>query len=176
MSFNYFIADTHFGHNQISRKFRPKFSSDQEHDETIHDNILSVAGKRNILWILGDTFFNPSVFFRLDFYAKSFMQVNIVLGNHCHKLFPRYALSFSNVQVYGLHKRYGCWLSHAPMHPQELYQSFNVHGHLHNNRVLQADGTIDNRYYCVSCEHIDYRPVDLATIKGHFMQFDVKDQ
>jgi calcineurin-like phosphoesterase family protein len=41
----------------------------------------------------------------------------------------------------------------------------NVHGHLHSNRVLDSEGNIDPRYFCVSVEHTDFKPIPLEEVK-----------
>lgn len=169
-----FIGDTHFNHKRIHVKFRTQFSSDDEHDNFIYNNILEAADTNTSLWLMGDTFFNPKGFWRLEEFRKVYQQVNIVLGNHCHNQLPRYALQFKNVNVFGVQQRYGLWLSHVPVPDYELYRGNCVHGHLHNKivteEVVDEDRYLlgekqDNRYYCVSCEQVDYRPISLAQIK-----------
>ena len=105
---HYFIADMHFGHNGIHEKFRTEFDSQEHHNNTIHSNIKTCGGANNVLWLLGDTFFKSSEFWRLDEYAKLYQKVNIVLGNHCAHSLPRYALQFKNVNVFGVVQRFGC--------------------------------------------------------------------
>lgn len=83
MSKHYFIADTHFGHSNIHLKFRKEFSSQEEHNETIHQNIMTTGNKQDCLWLLGDIFFKESEFWRLSAYAKKFQHVYYILGNHC---------------------------------------------------------------------------------------------
>lgn len=170
-----FIADTHFNHKRIHEKFRTQFSSDDEHDTLIHNNILEAADTNTSLWLLGDTFFSPKGFWRLEEFRKVYQQVNIVLGNHCHSTLPRYALQFKNVNVYGVQQRYGLWLSHVPIPDYELYRGNCVHGHMHSKVVTKDvwDGkwgmfkpVVDDRYFCVSCEQIDYKPISLDNIRN----------
>lgn len=161
-----FIADTHFGHNNIHEKFRNQFSSQEEHDNFIHGNILKEASTQKTLWILGDSFLKTKEFWRLEEYRLKYQQVNIVLGNHCHSGLPRYALQFKNVNVFGVLKKFGFWLSHVPVPDYELYRGNSIHGHMHDKVVVDKDGTIDKRYFCVSCENIDYTPITLSEIKS----------
>ncbi|QCQ64939.1 hypothetical protein Barba33A_gp070 [Rheinheimera phage vB_RspM_Barba33A] len=83
MTKHYFIADTHFGHSNIHMKFRKEFSSQEEHNETIHENIMTCGNKQDCIWLLGDIIFKESEFWRISAYAKKFQQVYYVLGNHC---------------------------------------------------------------------------------------------
>lgn len=162
MSKQLFIGDTHYGHNGISEKFRQCFSSDEEHHETIHDNICSVSNKRNSLYLMGDIAFKTEQFWRIAEYAKLNEQVFVVLGNHDHHGLWRFCADLDNVTVMGIEKRYRFWLSHAPIHPQELYRAWNIHGHVHNNTVPDA------RYFNVSCEAVNYAPISLQEIRDVF--------
>ena len=48
----------------------------------------------------------------------------------------------------------GIFLTHCPIHPNELdYRvSFNIHGHVHENSIK------DKRYINVCMENVDYTP------------------
>lgn len=158
MSRNYFISDTHFGHNGISSKFRKHFSSDAEHDEKIHQAILETSGKRNSLVMGGDNVFKTSEFWRIEEYANKYQKLFVCLGNHDHKSLPKFLAQFDNVYPFGIIKMWGLWISHAPMHPVELYGKPNVHGHTHANNVD------DPRYFNISCENINYAPIELSNV------------
>lgn len=162
MSKQFFIGDTHYGHNGVARKFRKVFSTDEEHHETIHQNIMDVSGKRNTLFLMGDNIFKTSHFGKLDEYSENFEKVFLCLGNHDHIGLARYSSQFDNVYTFGIIKKYGLWLSHAPIHEQELFGKNNVHGHVHENTVP------DDRYLNVSCEAIDYKPISLEQIRDIF--------
>lgn len=169
---HYFIADMHFGHNGIHEKFRTCFDSRREHDDTIHYNIISTSGSNNVLWLLGDTFFKQSEFWRLAEYAKVYQKVNIVLGNHCAHSLPRYALQFKNVDVFGVVQRFGCVMAHIPVPVYELDRCYCIHGHLHSKSV-SIDGdekgeefNEHSEYFCVSCENVGYKPISLGAIKA----------
>lgn len=174
MSKHYFIADLHFGHSNIHLKFRKEFSSQEEHNETIHENIMTCGNKRDCIWLLGDIIFKESEFWRISAYAKKFQQVYLILGNHDAKSLPRYALQHKNVCVMGVEQRWGLWFSHVPVPDYELYRGNSVHGHMHS-KVVSKDiedfsGNIlcsipDKRYFSVSCEQVDYKPISLNDIK-----------
>ena len=90
--------------------------------------------------------------------------INLVLGNHdTQSADGRVGLGMSMNshllnQVHGLVKYKSAWLSHAPLHPDELRGKMNIHGHCHS-RAIQ-----DSRYFCVSCEQVDYTPQDMTKI------------
>lgn len=159
MSLVYLVGDTHFGHKGVTR-FRPMFSSDQDHDLTILENINSVVNKRDTLWMLGDIAFNNEAIKLLgEIRTKN---INVILGNHDLKdkmLWVRYANN-----VFGAIKRNRMWWTHIPIHPQELRGIPNVHGHCHNKPID------DPWYFCVSLEQIDYKPIMLHDVINVFKQ------
>lgn len=177
MSKHYMIADLHYGHSNIHKKFRTQFESDEHHNETIHQNIMNTGNKTDCLWLLGDIFFKESEFWRLSAYAKKFQQVYYVLGNHDSKSVVRYAMQHKNISIMGVEQRWGLWITHVPFPDYELYRGNCIHGHLHSKKVgrweeqgyMDAKEDVfiqDNRYFCVSCEQVDYKPISLEEIKS----------
>lgn len=65
-------------------------------------------------------------------------------------------------KVCGFEKYKKSWLSHAPIHPAELWGKINIHGHVH-------DATIpDYNYYNVPLENTNGRPIAHNVIMEHF--------
>jgi calcineurin-like phosphoesterase family protein len=159
------ISDLHFGHKNIL-KYRTEFSSIEEHDGTILDNIKSQGSKRNTLWLLGDCFFSRESFYQLDEICQYYENVNLVAGNHDtdsverQSLFKHAIRSGMYNKVGGLFKQSSFWMSHAPIHPLELRGCINVHGHVHSNTIR------DPNYINVSCENVKYKPVNLHSLKN----------
>ena len=163
----YFIADPHWGHDNVIR-FRKDFTCPIGHDEFIRDNILSVMGKRDDLWILGDFLFSGRGLDMLRDISENVRMIKVVLGNHDTEGEGRRRLLATAIergyikQVHGLVKYKEFWLSHAPMHPDELRGKKNIHGHMH-------DAVIDDpRYQSVCCEQIDYTPIKLEELRKRF--------
>jgi len=151
MSKVYVISDTHFGHENIT-KYRPQFKTSAEHDAYILQNIKNTVGKRDVLIMLGDIAFTRDALLKL----KSIdCRKQLILGNHDMQ-FDRGSVKelfdvFTRVDSLRTYK--GVWLSHAPIHPDELRGKLNVHGHTHNKNIN------DDRYFNVSVEQTNYRPV-----------------
>lgn len=164
MSNVYYIGDLHWGHRNIL-KYRPEFSSIEEHDETITSNILATVGKRDTLWLMGDILFTKEHIDRIGLISDHVGQLNWVLGNHDtdnseRQYIIREILSMDLINKVGsLFKSNGFWLSHAPIHPDELRGKPNIHGHVHNQTLP------DKRYFNTSCENIGYTPMNLNKIK-----------
>jgi calcineurin-like phosphoesterase family protein len=166
-----FISDLHLGHTNVCR-FRTQFSSVDEHDSFIKDSILSSLTKRSKLFLLGDIAFTSEagdwVVNELLNYCPNTV---IVLGNHCTDTSERRSNLVKYVQagikIHGLTTYKDAWLSHCPIHPQEMRKkNLNVCGHLHLNNVMRIDqeGNLDLRYFNVSCENIDYTPISYNQI------------
>ena len=163
MSKVYILADLHWGHRNAI-KWREQFPTPEEHDEFIFENIMSTVTKRDTLWLLGDCFMGEDSLSKAYQIKKKINRLHLVVGNHDTDRANRYLnlkrLMCSNVldSAHGLYKYKKSWLSHAPIHPEELRGKFNIHGHVHT-------ATIDDpRYFNVSCENVDYTPINYQEI------------
>lgn len=161
-----FWSDLHLGHANIT-KFRPIFSTMEEHDEFIMDTIISMKDKRTVFYILGDAFVSRN---GLEKFEKLFgnVRTTLVLGNHD---LEREGLSFKDLigivdNVQSLVKYKNFWLSHAPIHHGELRGKKNLHGHTH----FELMG--DSRYINVCVEYAK-SPVRLEDImSGKYTSHD----
>lgn len=162
----YVLGDTHFGHDNMVLKYsRQHFSSIEEHDRTIVDNILSVCGKRDTLYLMGDVCLKKDAFHYVEEIAKAVENLYIVLGNHDFERKEGPTLmdyielqKYARIKLLGISKYKDAWLSHAPIHPSELRGEINIHGHIHDKAID------DERYVNISCENIDYTPVNIKNI------------
>lgn len=167
MSNVFFISDLHLGHKNIC-KFRP-FDSVEEHDEYIKENLLTSLTKRSKLFILGDVAFTEEAGDWIVGLAKHTPNMTIVLGNHdsdrsCGRSNMLKYMQ-AGIKLHGLTTYKDAWLSHCPIHPDEMRKkSYSVHGHCHgmfSPMIDLGDGDYDpdNRYFDVSCENVDYKPI-----------------
>lgn len=163
MSNVFFISDLHLGHKNIC-KFRP-FDSVEEHDALIKENILSALTKRSKLFILGDIAFTSDAGDWIIELTKYVPNTVIVLGNHDTDSRERLAniVKYANagIKMHGLTTYKDVWLSHCPIHPDEMRKKkCNIHGHTHGRFKPVTDGFfMDKRYFDVSCENVDYKPI-----------------
>lgn len=136
MSKKWIISDLHLGHKNIlkySGQFRGGTTS-EEHDAWLIDQINSKVKKGDLLYILGDVAFDEQ---SLDLVKKIKGMKILVRGNHDVLATQKYLEYFQ--QVYGLWKYKGTfWLSHAPIHPDELRGCLNIHGHVHQNSIKDS--------------------------------------
>ncbi|WP_373088757.1 metallophosphoesterase [Zhongshania sp.] len=165
MSKVWFCSDLHLGHGNAI-KWRTQFETPEDHDSYMFGNIATMLGKRDSLYVLGDAAINDvglALLAQLPPCAKKVL----VIGNHDTErgLKIRDFLEvFDDVQGFMKYKK--CWLSHAPIHPAELRDKPNIHGHVH-------DGTLpDKRYFNVCPENLDKlvgRPLITFQEIQHFM-------
>jgi len=154
MSNVYICADLHFGHRNMAQRWR-NCQDEFYHDEMLIKNWNSVVNKKDKVYILGDvTMESTKWYFRLD--ELNGIKV-VVLGNHDDPGHVPELLKYVH-QVAGMIKYKGHWLTHAPIHPCELRDKRNIHGHVHNHSVKDGN-KLDKRYINVSMENINYTPV-----------------
>lgn len=164
MSNIFFISDLHLGHTNIL-KFSPsrEGTTIEEHDEWIIDSFNSVVGKKDKTYILGDITFKEDL-------LKKVGRLNgnkfLIRGNHDTNRTVEYLKYFQ--EVYGLVKKHGFWLSHAPIHPQELRGLQNIHGHVHSNSILTLDNLPDLRYINVCVEALNGIPISLDEVNEKY--------
>lgn len=161
MANHWFSSDLHLGHKNI-HTFRTSFSSAEEHHEIVLDNLLTRVTKRDKLTILGDVCFTEEWIKRL---ADTKLNIQIILGNHDtdRKVnLNQWAKYFDLSRFHSLAKYKEFWLSHAPLHPDELRGKYNLHGHMHFATIN------DPRYLSLCLEQHDYKPIDINQIREHF--------
>lgn len=162
MSQVFFVGDLHLGHRNIC-KYRPQFDTVKEHDEFVFDSVMSVASKRNKLFMLGDCFFDQDAYFYVKDMMREFRSVEWILGNHDTdrlKLMWNIKRLAHVIPIHSMRKYKEFWLTHAPIHPDELYNKFNIHAHCHNHVIN------DDRYIGVSLEQTDYKPISLDKVRS----------
>ena len=165
----FFISDTHFFHGNMlcfensSRK--DKFSSIEEMHNYIVKQWNSVVTDNDKVYHLGDVALaiegrEKELFSLIRSLAGTKV---LVAGNHDNapNKLDIYNDCFSAIVGCIEYKR--AILTHIPAHRSQLEHrfSYNIHGHLHDHRVMlkKMDGEApDDKYICVSCEQVDYTP------------------
>jgi calcineurin-like phosphoesterase family protein len=164
MSIVRFIADLHLSHENMAK--RRGFSTIEEHDEHIIAKWNSVVNKRDVTYILGDITMEKSAPYPLLDRLNGIK--HIVLGNHDRRQDTKKLFDYAE-SICGMINYKGVFLTHCPMHSDELNYgiSKNIHGHIHDKVVMKMlDGweVPDERYFCVSCEQVDYLPKSLEDL------------
>lgn len=162
MSELFFIADTHFGHENILKfkvdghPLRP-FKSLTEMHVVMIDNWNRVVSPRDKVYHLGDVAFTRE---GLDLLGLLNGKKRLVRGNHDLFKLSSYRKHF--VEVYGVRQIDGYWLTHVPMHPSCLVKAKgNIHGHLHGRSIPDR-----GEYLCTSVENINYTPISFEDARA----------
>lgn len=148
----YHTSDWHLGHKN-AYKWSGKFSSQEEREGNIIENYCSQINKRDHVYFHGDIAFTIE---NLAIIKKLVGIKHLILGNHDTDDFSK-GIDIANLilvfdTVHGIKERKQSWLSHSPIHEQELRGKINIHGHVHHNTID------DPRYYNVCLENTDFKP------------------
>ena len=152
----FFIADLHLGHGNICEYEGPRRGNSKtidEHDDWIIYQWNNVVRKEDLVWVLGDVAFSYDGLHKLKRMNGS---KHLILGNHDVFSNNKYYEYFN--KIHGFMKYKGMWLSHSPIHPMSLRDRINIHGHTHGSKPD------DDRYICVSVEHLNGYPLALEDI------------
>ena len=158
MSQVFLISDLHFGHRKVIKfedNYRGKVlgvDTIEEHDEKICDLWNDTVHKRDMVLVLGD------IGYGLENFKKLPGRKKLLLGNHDTFSASKYLEYFDEIIGPIHYKKY--WLSHFPIHPDELYGRKVIHGHTHSK------GISDPRYINVSIEMTNGRPISFQDIKS----------
>ncbi|QHZ59873.1 metallophosphoesterase [Alteromonas phage vB_AmeM_PT11-V22] len=157
------MSDLHLGHKNIC-KYRSQFSTPEEHDNTIFENLATNIRKRDTLYLLGDVAFTFG-------WLEKIKSINcrhklLVCGNHdTERGIKMKHLVDVYDDVVALTSKRKYWISHCPIHPQEMRGRLGcVHGHIHSKKVmvdyLVPEPYVEDWEYLNACvEHTNYKPI-----------------
>lgn len=152
----WFCSDLHFGHKNI-QKFRRHVLNEEDNRQKIIKDWRDCVGKRDEVYVLGDAAFTLDTV--QEFGNLPGQRKFLIRGNHDELHTSVYLKYFD--QIYGLKKYKEFWLSHAPIHPDELRGKINLHGHVHYetirkpfNPAYDVKSEFDNRYFNCCVENI----------------------
>lgn len=161
----FLISDTHFSHEGICHfirsdgvtKVRP-WNTSTEMDEALIENWNKVVRPTDKIYHLGDLGFNRN---KLDLILPRLNGDKVLIkGNHDNFKLNLYSRYFRDIRASYQFDR--CILTHIPIHPSSKARwKANVHGHLHDNKILPED----NWYVNVSVEQINFTPISWEELK-----------
>ena len=165
----FFISDLHLGHRSVLEHAKRAGTfrggeTVEEHDEWVIQQCLSVGPtKRTFWWLLGDIAMEID---RLPMLDRLPGRKMLILGNH-DKFDTQVYLKYVEAIRGGI-KKYKYWLTHMPLHPDELRGHTNIHGHCHRG-TLKAD----RRYLNTAIEWLpNQRPMSLDEVRNHPVFYD----
>lgn len=156
-------SDLHLGHQNIC-KYRHKFSTPEEHHETLFENLATTIQKRDTLYLLGDIAFTKEWLERVAGIKCRYKL--LVCGNHdLERGIKMLDVCRAYDDVKALFSKRNYWFSHCPIHPQEIRgRKGNIHGHLHDKLVEVQKYTLGTlvphpSYFNACVEHTEYKPI-----------------
>jgi len=155
----YISADQHLNHKRILEYSKRPFSSIEDHDETIIENINRVVKENDLFYILGDFSFYNAKGWRDKIKCR---QVFLLRGDHDQENIPPY--TFTNIfdlkqikfpEYRGITQAVLC---HWPFEiwPKKHYGSICLHGHTHLNHRFGIGRCLN-----VGCDQHNYSPITL---------------
>lgn len=155
----FFIADTHFGDDNIRRYENRPFQDVEEMNATLINNWNSVVSNGDCVYVLGD--------FAVDGCEKEFLsKLNgkkyLIKGNH--DIRPNCVYREAGFEeVYDLPVIYkNFWiLSHDAIYVNSNMPYANLFGHVHSNPIIKD---YSNQHFCVCVERINYTPISFDEI------------
>ena len=169
----WFIADTHFDHENIltfkNKDGKPlrSFKSVEEMNETMIERWNSVVKVQDHIYHLGDvTMARGKAWKQIDVIMGRLKgHKRVCLGNHDQLKSEWYFRQFEKVKAVNVLD--GIVFTHIPIHPESLGRfKANVHGHTHDKQVLLSPHHPDLRYISVCVEQTDYSPVHLEDLQA----------
>lgn len=164
-----FCSDLHLGHKGIER-FRKHVSSEEDNTYQLVRDWKYKVTKRDIVYVLGDAAFTmESVKIFEDLPGIKYL----IRGNHDELNTSVYLKYFK--EVYGLLKYKEFWLSHSPIHVDELRNRVNLHGHVHYSSIRVKNDLFklfgDN--YKLDKRYLNCCPENLLPLVGnHLISLD----
>jgi calcineurin-like phosphoesterase family protein len=169
----WFISDAHLYHENIIKLAKRPFSSVEEMNEQIIENINKKVGEKDVLYNLGDFAFRYQTEEHVNYALRRINCKNHILvrGNHDNYLekpeFNRMAFMMIKDYLVLEYKKVPIILSHYPIYEWELMRRNSIHlfGHVHDafSRIPRGD-EFEKRTYNVGVEKNDYFPVSIDQI------------
>lgn len=151
----YFIADTHFNHENIIKYCNRPFKNAKEMNEYIVSKWNSAVAQNDIVYHLGDVGFGTTEELKEIVNRLNGTKI-LIRGNHD---FRRGANGWKEVGFAEVYRKKlildNLILTHEPIEVKGNY--INVFGHIHNKPLEEKFNK--NNHICVSCDVIDYTPI-----------------
>lgn len=159
----FFLADTHFGDENILRYENRPFASVEEMDRELIRRWTQRVGPEDTVFHLGDfSAWGPEK----DREVLSLLPGKkvLVLGNHDRHRSPEEwrQLGFQEAVPWPLLCEGFFLLSHEPLYMNRNMPYANLYGHVHGNPSYR---NVSSHSVCVSVERIGYSPISLEEIR-----------
>jgi len=168
MARDFFIADTHFGGENIRRYENRPFESATEMDEKLIENWNYAVAEEDTVYVLGDF----SDYMDSGKESEILGRLNgtkiLVMGNHDSHRTPQEWREIGFAECYPMPVIYKNFfmLSHEPLYINSNMPYANFYGHVHANPSYKD---VSKQSVCVSVERIDYTPVEFGVLRAQMV-------
>lgn len=168
-----FIGCLHLGHTWMAK--HRGFKSVDDYHKTLVENWNKTVKKKDLVYILGDITMETSAHYHI--LDKLNGRKKVILGNHDKGKDIPELLKYVETVEGAVHYK-GFWLTHIPIHPQDLSITLgNIHAHVHENDCEIVSTKVDywdrkgtvtaeqgNGYYNVDAQKVGYAPKTLLEL------------
>jgi len=168
MARDFFIADTHFGGENIRRYENRPFESAAEMDEKLIENWNNAVTDNDTVYVLGDFSDYMDAGKETEILGKLNGTKILVMGNHDTHRTPQEWREIGFVECYPMPVIYKSFfmLSHEPLYINSNMPYANFYGHVHGNPSYKD---ASKQSVCVSVERIDYTPVEFEKLRAQMV-------
>ena len=163
MAKDYFIADTHFGHDAIIRYENRPFKDTKEQEECLIKKWNEVVNPEDTVYVLGDFGMSDSK----EETERLCRLLNgnkiLVMGNHDTQEAEWYRqCGFKEASPWPIIYQNFWILSHEPLYINENMPYANVYGHVHANPTYKD---VSRQSVCVCVERTEYKPISFEELQ-----------
>ena len=168
MAKDFFIADTHFGGENIRRYENRPFETAEEMDEKLIENWNHVVTEEDTVYVLGDFSDYNDEEKEKDILARLNGKKVLVMGNHDKHRTPDAwrSLGFAECSPWQIIYKDFYMLSHEPMYINVNMPYANFYGHVHANPSYKD---ACKQSVCVSVERISYTPAEFGALRSRMV-------
>lgn len=168
MARDFFVADTHFGGENIRRYENRPFESTAEMDEKLIENWNSIVTDEDTVYVLGDFSDYADAKKEAEILGKLNGTKILVMGNHdTHRTAQEWReIGFAECYPMPVIYRNFFMLSHEPLYINSNMPYANFYGHVHANPSYKD---ASKQSVCVSVERIDYTPVEFSVLRAQMV-------
>lgn len=165
MAKDFFIADTHFGGENIRRYENRPFKTVAEMDEKLIENWNQAVREEDTVYVLGDFSDYMNVEKDREILNRLKGTKILVMGNHDRHRTPKEwrKLGFAECLPWQIVYKDFYLLSHEPMYVNTNMPYANIYGHVHANPSYKD---ACKQSVCVSVERIAYTPIEFTHVRN----------
>jgi calcineurin-like phosphoesterase family protein len=159
----FIISDLHLGHANIIKYCNRPFTSVEEMNATLVSNWNKTVGENDRVLFLGDLARSKSGYWIKQLNGRKTM----IKGNHDLKGLPSKIIT---------HNQEKLLLVHDPADIPNTWKGWVIHGHVHNNDLVNYPHiNKEQKLVNVSCELVNYTPVNIDKLHGGDLNVSKKD-